>query len=311
MAGTVAAMTACLLLRWLEPHRRAVHAITLAGGRRAVREQVPQMPTAAAAMHLGADHEKAAVLMGLHRIVQRREEARPAGAALELGAGGEQLLATPRTHECAAPLFDVQRAGAGPFRAVLAQHGELLRRQLPPPLLLAVLHREVLRRRLGAASEQPPHSCSSGLPSARTLAAAARIVRDSAPAADWSRCQPPQQPAAACRTSPAPRRWPPPSPPARAVATRSCWRGRWGPGRRNSPGRSCAPPAWSRRWRCPAPPSPWCRATTHGSDWCITSTCGGWRGRMRWTNSAGRRRATTSCWWSGPTGWARSARTAR
>ncbi len=58
----------------------------------------------------------------------------------------------------------------------------------------------------------------------------------------------------------------------------------------------------SRRWRCPARPSPWCRATTrrrlvhHFDLWRLDGP-----GR-HWRNWAGTRRATTSCWSNGRTG---------
>jgi len=52
---------------------------------------------AAAAMHFGAGHEKAAVGVGLDHVLERRREARPAGPAVEFGAGVEQGLATTGT----------------------------------------------------------------------------------------------------------------------------------------------------------------------------------------------------------------------
>ena len=58
------------------------------------------------------------------------EEARPAGAALELGCRVEQRLAAAGALIHAAPLLGVQRAGAGALRAVRTHDLVLLRRQL-------------------------------------------------------------------------------------------------------------------------------------------------------------------------------------
>ena len=68
---------------------------------------------------------------------ERREEARPAGAALELAVGDEQRLAAADAGERPGALLVQQRAGAGPLGAVLAQHLVLLRRQLRAPFRVA------------------------------------------------------------------------------------------------------------------------------------------------------------------------------
>src|SRR5687768_4080537 len=94
----------------IERHRDAVHAVALAGGLRAVREHVTEMPAAFRAMHLGASHAVAAVGLRVHGVRERRPETRPAGPALEFRFGVEQGLATTRTAERARPLFLVQRA---------------------------------------------------------------------------------------------------------------------------------------------------------------------------------------------------------
>ena len=56
----------------LEVHRHAVHAVALPGRAWPVVEHVAEMAAASAAMHLGASHEKAAVLSGTDRAFQRR-----------------------------------------------------------------------------------------------------------------------------------------------------------------------------------------------------------------------------------------------
>src|ERR1700722_18026873 len=71
----------------LELHRDAVHAVTQPGRLRAVFEHVAKMPLAARAVHLGAAHEPASVGRGFDRAIDRRPEAWPSGAALELGVG--------------------------------------------------------------------------------------------------------------------------------------------------------------------------------------------------------------------------------
>ena len=79
-----------------EVHRRAVHAIALAGGLGAVVEDMAQMPAAARAFDFGAGNADAGIAHRHHRALQRRVEARPAGAAFELGLAAEQLLRARR-----------------------------------------------------------------------------------------------------------------------------------------------------------------------------------------------------------------------
>src|SRR4028119_1723536 len=95
----------------LEAHRPAVHAVALAGGLRPVREDVAEVPAAARAMHLRARHEQAAVGLGADPALDGRPEGRPAGAALELGAGVEQRLAAAGAQESAGADFGGGRAG--------------------------------------------------------------------------------------------------------------------------------------------------------------------------------------------------------
>src|SRR6266404_4676648 len=73
-------------LAGVKVERDAVQAIAQPGRLRPVLEDMAEMPAATAAMHLGAGHEEAAVSVGLDPILERRREARPAGAAVELGA---------------------------------------------------------------------------------------------------------------------------------------------------------------------------------------------------------------------------------
>ena len=83
-------------LSGMKVQRHAVHAVALTCRLRPVLEDMAQMSTAAAAMNLGSCHEKAAVGFGLDGFVERRPKARPSGAAVELGVGGERPAARNR-----------------------------------------------------------------------------------------------------------------------------------------------------------------------------------------------------------------------
>ena len=52
-----------LAFTWFELKRNTVHAITKTGRLGAIVENVPQVTTAAAAMHLSADQEKEAAVL--------------------------------------------------------------------------------------------------------------------------------------------------------------------------------------------------------------------------------------------------------
>ena len=94
-AGAPAVIGAlALVLFGVEVQRAAVDAVAQAGRVRAVVEDVAQVAAAALADDLGALHEEAVVGPGLDRLVVHRvEEARPAGAGVELGVRVEQLRA--------------------------------------------------------------------------------------------------------------------------------------------------------------------------------------------------------------------------
>src|SRR3974390_1001640 len=80
------------------------------------------MPLAAPAMYFGARHEERTIGRVFHRVRQRCIEARPAGAALELGVGREQREVAAGTGKNAPVLFVVERARAGALGTGLAQH---------------------------------------------------------------------------------------------------------------------------------------------------------------------------------------------
>src|SRR3569833_2382685 len=90
-------------------------------------------------MHFDPTHEVAVVFRCAHRAFDRLEEARPACAAIELRAGLEQRLIARRAFEGAFAIFLIERARARALRAVLAQHTELIGRQLALPLVVRLL----------------------------------------------------------------------------------------------------------------------------------------------------------------------------
>src|SRR4029450_6324457 len=109
-----------------------------------VLEHVPEMAAAPAAMHLGAHHAIAAIGRGFDRALNRIVEARPAGAALELLLRHEQRLAAPGAGERAGTFLVVERAAAGRFGPVSAQHLVLLGREQPGPLVVRMGDRNAL-----------------------------------------------------------------------------------------------------------------------------------------------------------------------
>src|ERR1700733_1810577 len=144
----------------LEVHRRSVHAIALSGRTWAIVEHVTQMAAAFAAMYFGTHHEEATILRNADRTFQRLEKARPAGAAFELRVRHEQVLATAAADEFAAPLLLTERACAGAFGAMLAQHRILRGRQLRAPFLVSVRDGIGFRLQLVRCAEQSFHqSC--------------------------------------------------------------------------------------------------------------------------------------------------------
>src|SRR4051812_19070313 len=106
----------------LERERRAVHAVAQPGRRRTVLEDMAEMAAALRAMHLHPAHEQAVVLGGRDAAFERREEARPAGAALELFAAAKERRAAGGAGESARALLPIERARSRAFGAVLAQH---------------------------------------------------------------------------------------------------------------------------------------------------------------------------------------------
>src|SRR4051812_7763156 len=123
----------------LELQRGRVDAVSQARRSRTVRENVTEMAAAFGAQHLGADHSVAGIpLLVDMALCGGLGEARPAAAGLELGVGGEQHVAATGADICAGAVVVLILAGEGTLGRLLAQHRILHRRQLAPPLLVAL-----------------------------------------------------------------------------------------------------------------------------------------------------------------------------
>src|SRR5690606_10808978 len=106
-----------------ELQRDGVDAIALPTRRRAVGEDMALVCAAAGADTLGPDHAVAGVADMFQVLCgERRGEARPASAALELGPSGEQRQATKPTGKDAWALLTEKDPAVGRFRPVLEQH---------------------------------------------------------------------------------------------------------------------------------------------------------------------------------------------
>src|SRR5262245_34909759 len=106
------------------------------------------MAAAADAMILRARHQESEVLLGADVAWNRRVEAGPAGAAVELHLRGEQRKLAPRADERPFALLVIQRARAGRLGRFLSQDGELLGCEDLAPLLLGMADRLDARRQL-------------------------------------------------------------------------------------------------------------------------------------------------------------------
>src|SRR5690606_38492266 len=97
----------------------AVDAIAQAGGRRAVLEDMALVAAAIGAVHLDALHAQCVVDRGAQGPVDEGIEARPAGAALELGVGGEERLLAAGAMEGAGAMLVIERGAVGIFRGLV------------------------------------------------------------------------------------------------------------------------------------------------------------------------------------------------
>src|ERR1700759_26022 len=114
LPGETWKISARLRPRRMKHQRKTVHAVAQAGRLRSVVENVAEMAAAAAAMDLGAQHAEGAVFRLADRILQRLVEAGPAGAAFELGVGGEQRQVAAGAGEGALAMLLQERARTRP-----------------------------------------------------------------------------------------------------------------------------------------------------------------------------------------------------
>ena len=94
-----------------------------------------EVAAAAVAMHFLARDDQTEITRHADRALDRCEEARPPGAALELGVGLEQRTLAGRAMERAGPVLVVEGARKRPLGPMLAQHAELRRGEQPLPLV--------------------------------------------------------------------------------------------------------------------------------------------------------------------------------
>src|SRR6185436_18002866 len=120
-----------------EDQRDAVDAVAQAGRRWAVIEDVAQMTSAAMTVD-GRAYAEAGIFHFSHRVVQRRPEARPTGATVELGGRGEEREIAARAGEIPASFLVKQGTGERRLGRGLAQDGVLLRVQQLAPLFLGM-----------------------------------------------------------------------------------------------------------------------------------------------------------------------------
>jgi len=120
--------------RSVEPQHRRVDAIAEARGPRAVVEDVPKMPAAPRARGLRAGHEQRAIRPGGDsRRGSRGDEARPAGARVELRVRPEELGVTARAAVRARPVLVPELPGEGSLGPLPAEDPVLLGRERGAP----------------------------------------------------------------------------------------------------------------------------------------------------------------------------------
>ena len=123
-----------------ERQRLGVHAVAQSRRPRPVVEDVPEVAVAAGAEDLDPPHAVAAVLFGDDVLVgDRLEEARPAGAGIELRVRGEERQTAADAGVDALPLVVEERAAERPLGALAARDLELLAGQQLAPLGVGLL----------------------------------------------------------------------------------------------------------------------------------------------------------------------------
>src|SRR6266446_6111288 len=107
----------------------SIHAVALPSRLGPVVEHVAEMTAAAPAMHFRSWNEQAVIVRGADSVLDRREKARPASAAIEFGFGAKERQIAGRTSEQTGAMLVIERAGIWPLRPTLPQHLELFGRQ--------------------------------------------------------------------------------------------------------------------------------------------------------------------------------------
>src|SRR5262245_34900583 len=124
----------------LEVERAGVDAVAQARRAGAVGEDVAEVAAAARTRHLRPHHPVGRVDLRVDAVERGRlDEARPAGARVELRLGAEQLRPTAGAAVDARLLRVDVGAGEGPLGALPAQHLVLLRAELGPPIGVRLL----------------------------------------------------------------------------------------------------------------------------------------------------------------------------
>src|SRR5262249_23635987 len=93
---------------------------------------------AAAAVHFGARQDQGVIIRCAHRILDRRVEARPPGAAVEFGLRAVERQIAGGAAKHAGAVLVVERTGEWALRALLAQHLILRRGEEMLPLVIGV-----------------------------------------------------------------------------------------------------------------------------------------------------------------------------
>src|SRR5205085_1019363 len=151
---------------FLELHGRAVHAVALPGRRGPVLEHMAEVAAALVAVHFDARHAVAPVGRRADGAFDRREKARPPGAAVVFRFRQKERLTAPGAIEPSVALLGVERARAAHFGPVLPQHLVLLGRQGGTPLVVGLLDGKIFFVRhhsiLPRSPERTARALSSG-----------------------------------------------------------------------------------------------------------------------------------------------------
>src|SRR4029077_5695942 len=95
----------------LEFQGDSIHAVALPSRLGPVVEHVAEMSAAAPAMHFRSWNEQAVIVGGADSVLDRREKARPASAAIEFGFGAKERQIAGRTSEQTGSMLVIERAG--------------------------------------------------------------------------------------------------------------------------------------------------------------------------------------------------------